>query len=108
MATVNNISVYVIFYLFTLTTRAHVRRRASLHRKRSKEHVVGLLETINDIGNVLKEDTPELLILDNHNVMDGSLVNTVFNIEGLGKSNIFKCPLPQSKTTQAGKVSMLF
>ena len=46
---------------------------------------MALLETINDIGNLLKEDTAELLILDNHNVMGGSLVNTVSTIEGLGK-----------------------
>ena len=46
-------------------------------QKMSKEHVVALLQTIKDMGNLFKEDTPELLTLDIYNAMDESWQRTI-------------------------------
>ena len=42
------------------------------------------------MGNSFKEQSPDLLVLDTHNIKDKDAVNTVNSIETLGKKNQFQ------------------
>ena len=42
------------------------------------------------MGNSFKEQSPDLLVLDTHDIKDKDAVNTVSSIETLGKKISFK------------------
>ena len=42
------------------------------------------------MGNPFKEQSPDLLVLDTHDIKDQDVVNTVNSIETLGKSQFQK------------------
>jgi hypothetical protein len=50
-----------------------------------KQQVLGLVETMNDLGNPFLDHSSELLKLDTRDVMNESLIETVRTVESLGK-----------------------
>ena len=99
-------------------------------QKTFKQQVSALVETICEMDNPFLNNSSELTSLDNHNVMDDSVVNTVRTIEALGmnqnksyhmsvitdrtqsihvpiKKNslaLFRSPKSKIKSKQAGKI----
>lgn len=55
------------------------------NQRKFKEHVLNLVQTINELGNPFLQNIDELLTLDTRNVMDVSVVNTVRKVYDLGK-----------------------
>ena len=52
--------------------------------------VLNLVKVIWNIGNSFKEQSPDLLVLDTHDIKYKDAVNTVNSIETLGKTISFK------------------
>lgn len=50
-----------------------------------KLQVLALVEAINELGNPFLYNSPDLLSLDTHDIMDASVVETVCTVEALGK-----------------------
>ena len=52
--------------------------------------VLNLVKVIWNMGSSFKEQSPDLLVLDTHDIKDKDAVNTVSSIETLGKKISFK------------------
>ena len=50
-----------------------------------KQQALSLINTIKELGNPFFSDTQELLTLDTQDVLSDSVVNTIRNIELVGK-----------------------
>ena len=74
-------------FLLNLKHSTHLKSEKSIliTRKGFLHRVLALVETIEDLGNPFLEDTPELLSLDTHHVIDESVAHSIRSIEALGK-----------------------
>lgn len=55
-------------------------------QERFANEVASLVETMKELGNPFTEESPDLLVLDTKDIMDKSVVNSVKNIERIGKN----------------------
>ena len=67
-------------------TKRHLHHEESFATQRTfKQQALSLINTIKELGNPFLNDTQELLTLDTQDVVSDSVVNTIRNIELIGK-----------------------
>ena len=68
-----------------INQKFHTLRKGFLHKKTFKKQVLALVQTIEEMGNLFLDGTPELISLDMLDIVDESVVDTVRRIETIGQ-----------------------
>ena len=80
------------------TSKHHEQNKSRQNRFRYQ--VQNLVKAISNMANPFKEQSPDLLVLDTHDIKDKDVVNTVNSIETLEKSRFQEFVQSRIKTKQ--------